>query len=67
MEHIRLGNTTITTPQNAFGVLPIQRVSFDQARSLLRQGYKDEKKVLLALWDGGEKLTVFPMDPGEKP
>ena len=37
MEHIRLGNTTITTPQNAFGVLPIQRVSFDQARSLLRQ------------------------------
>ena len=32
-------------------------------RSLLRQGYKDEKNVLLALWDGGEKLTVFPMDP----
>ena len=31
-------------------------------RSLLRQGYKDEKDVLLALWDGGEKLTVFPMD-----
>ena len=32
-------------------------------RSLLRQGYKDEQNVLLALWDGGEKLTVFPMDP----
>lgn len=32
-------------------------------RSLLRQGYKDEKDVLLALWDGGEKLTVFPMKP----
>ena len=32
-------------------------------RSLLREGYKDEKEVLLALWDGGEKLTVFPMDP----
>lgn len=37
MERIRLGNTTITTPRNAFGVLPIQRVSFEQARSLLRR------------------------------
>ncbi len=35
--------------------------------SLLRQGYKDEKTVLLALWDGGEKLTVFPMDPPAEP
>jgi uncharacterized membrane protein YcaP (DUF421 family) len=32
-------------------------------RSLLRQGYGDEKDVLLALWNGGEQLTVFPMDP----
>lgn len=32
-------------------------------RSLLRQGYRDEKGVLLALWDGGEKLTVFPSLP----
>lgn len=31
--------------------------------SLLRQGYLDEKGVLLAVWDGGERLTVFPMDP----
>lgn len=36
-------------------------------RSLLRQGYRDEKEVLLALWDGGEKLTVFPMTPRRKP
>ncbi|MDO4316488.1 MAG: DUF421 domain-containing protein [Oscillospiraceae bacterium] len=36
-------------------------------RSLLRQGYRDEKEVLLALWDGGEKLTVFPIDPSQKP
>ena len=35
-------------------------------RSLLRQGYRDEKEVLLALWDGGEKLTVFPLRP-ERP
>ena len=32
-------------------------------RALLRQGYRDEREVLLALWDGGEKLTVFPMSP----
>lgn len=36
-------------------------------RSLLHQGYRDEKEVLLALWDGGEKLTVFPMTPPQNP
>ena len=35
-------------------------------RGLLRQGYKDEEDVLLALWGGGEQLTVFPMDPERK-
>ena len=35
-------------------------------RSLMRQGYKDEADVLLALWDGGEKLTVFPLHPEKK-
>ena len=35
-------------------------------RSLLRQGYRDEGEVFLALWGGGEDLTVFPMDPGRK-
>ena len=34
-------------------------------RALLRQGYREEKDVLLALWDGGEKLTVFPMKPAK--
>ena len=34
-------------------------------RALLRQGYQEEKDVLLALWDGGEKLTVFPMQPAK--
>lgn len=36
-------------------------------RSLLRQGYQDAGDVLLALWDGGEKLTVFPMKPPRQP
>lgn len=35
-------------------------------QSLLRQGYRDEGEAFLALWDGSEKLTVFPMD-GRKP
>ena len=35
-------------------------------RALLRQGYRDERGVLLALWGGGEKLTVFPLDPEKK-
>ena len=30
-------------------------------RALLRQGFRDEGEVLLALWDGSEKLTVFPL------
>ena len=32
-------------------------------RALLRQGFRTERDVLLALWDGGEKLTIFPMKP----
>lgn len=35
-------------------------------RALEAQGYSDAAKVFLALWDGGEKLTVFPMDGGKK-
>ena len=35
-------------------------------RALLRQGYQDEKEVLLALWNGKETLTVFPMDSKRK-
>lgn len=35
-------------------------------RSLLRQGYQDEREVFLAVWDGNEKLTVFPLHP-ERP
>ena len=33
---------------------------------LADQGYRDEGDVLLALLDGGEELTVFPMDPARK-
>ena len=32
-------------------------------QTLQRQGHTNLEEVLLALWDGGEKLTVFPMEP----
>ena len=40
MKTIRLGKTDITVPQNAFGALPVQRVSMDEAVSLLRNAYE---------------------------
>ena len=39
MKIIRLGKTGIETPQNAFGALPIQRVSLETAVGLLRKAY----------------------------
>ncbi len=40
MKTITLGTTGITTPQNAFGALPIQRVSIEYAVMLLRKAYE---------------------------
>ena len=39
MKTITLGKTGITTPQNAFGALPVQRVDMDTAVKLLRKAY----------------------------
>ena len=39
MKNITLGSTGITTPQNAFGALPIQRDDMDSAIKLLRRAY----------------------------
>ncbi|MBR6959534.1 MAG: aldo/keto reductase, partial [Clostridiales bacterium] len=39
MRNITLGRTGITVPQNAFGALPIQRISKDDAVRLLRRAY----------------------------
>ena len=36
---MRLGKTEIETPQNAFGALPLQRVSDDEAVRILRRAY----------------------------
>lgn len=39
MRQITLGSTGITVPQNAFGALPIQRISEEDAVNLLRRAY----------------------------
>ena len=40
MKQITLGRTGITVPQNAFGALPIQRISQEAAVALLRRAYE---------------------------
>ncbi|MBQ2709540.1 MAG: aldo/keto reductase, partial [Clostridia bacterium] len=40
MKTITLGSTGITSPQNAFGALPIQRDDVDTAVKLLRRAYE---------------------------
>lgn len=39
MTQVRLGRTGITAEKNAFGALPMQRVSFEEAGALLRKAY----------------------------
>lgn len=39
MKTITLGSTGITTPQNAFGALPVQRVDMQTAVEILRRAY----------------------------
>ena len=40
MKQITLGSTGITVPQNAFGALPVQRVSKEEGVYLLRKAYE---------------------------
>lgn len=40
MNTITLGSTGITTIQNAFGALPVQRVDYDEATNILRRAYE---------------------------
>lgn len=40
MRTISLGSTGIVTPQNAFGALPIQRVSEQDAVALVRRAFE---------------------------
>ena len=39
MDTIRLGRTELRVSASSFGALPIQRIPFDQARTILRKAY----------------------------
>ena len=73
MKTITLGKTGITTPQNAFGALPIQRVSMEVAVRLLRgayeggmtffdtaRAYSDSELKLGEAFDGMREKTINP-------
>ncbi len=40
MKNITMGRTGITVPQNGFGALPLQRVSFEEAEHILLKAYE---------------------------
>ena len=72
MRTITLGKTGITIPQNAFGALPIQRVSMEEAVKILRgaydggmqffdtaRAYSDSEEKMGAAFDGmREKIYI---------
>ncbi|MBQ6410472.1 MAG: aldo/keto reductase [Atopobiaceae bacterium] len=61
MRDVTLGTTGITVPQNAFGALPIQRVSLDEAVRLLRRAYEGGMRYFdtaRAYSDSEEKVGV---------
>ena len=72
MEKIRFGRSGLMVSRSAFGALPIQRVDFDTARTILRQayegginfydtarGYSDsEEKLAYALGDVRDKVLI---------
>lgn len=72
MQTITLGKTGITTPQNAFGALPIQRDSTEVAVDILRKAYDggmtffdtaraysdSEEKIGIALRDVRDRITI---------
>ena len=61
MKTITLGKTGITVPQNAFGALPIQRVSLENAVKLLRGAYDGGMRFFdtaRAYSDSEEKMGV---------
>lgn len=41
MEKIRLGRTNLMVSRSGFGALPIQRISFEEAKTILRKAYEN--------------------------
>ncbi|MDE6579585.1 MAG: aldo/keto reductase, partial [Ruminiclostridium sp.] len=40
MKTVTLGSTNITTPQNAFGALPLQRDTIERSVAILQRAYE---------------------------
>jgi predicted aldo/keto reductase-like oxidoreductase len=80
MEHMRLGRTGLMVSRTAFGALPIQRVGFEQAETILRQahegginffdtarGYSDsEEKIGYALSDVRDEILLATKSSGAR-
>ena len=79
MKQITLGKTGITVPQNAFGALPIQRVSKEMAVKLLRRAYEggmrffdtaraysDSEEKVGAAFDGMQEKVFIATKTGAK-
>ena len=77
MEKIRLGRTNLRVGRTGFGAIPIQRISFDEAKALLRKaydhgvnffdtarGYTDsEEKIGYALKDVRDDIIIATKSP----
>lgn len=69
MRTITLGTTGISVPQNAFGALPIQRISKEEAVKLLRRAYEGGMRLFdtaRMYSDSEEKLSAAFGDMREK-
>lgn len=81
VETVRLGRTGIITNKNAFGALPIQRISAEEAGGLLKKAYESgitffdtarsysdsEYKMGLALSDVRENIVIATKTPSQTP
>lgn len=81
MRNITLGSTGITVPQNAFGALPIQRISAEDAAGLLKKAYEggmrffdtaraysdSEEKMGLGLSDVRENIYIASKTAAKTP
>ena len=77
MTKVTLGRTGITANKNGFGALPVQRVGFDQARTILRKAYGNgidffdtarsysdsEEKIGYSLSDVRGRITIATKTP----
>ena len=65
MNQVTLGSTGITTVQNAFGALPIQRISIEESTKILRRAFEGDMRFFdtaRAYSDSEEKMGVALAD-----